>query len=95
MPMEPPMSVNQATRPTGLSATLAAAPTAAQAPLTASVVVAAVLRAGWTLVERLFSWNERWHQRQSLMTLDDHLLKDIGVSRLDALREAHKPVWRE
>jgi len=25
---------------------------------------------------------------------DDHLLKDIGVSRGDALREGDKPFWR-
>jgi uncharacterized protein YjiS (DUF1127 family) len=30
-----------------------------------------------------------------LALLDDHLLKDIGVSREDALREAAKPFWQQ
>jgi uncharacterized protein YjiS (DUF1127 family) len=29
-----------------------------------------------------------------LLTLDDWLLKDIGLSRADVLREALKPFWR-
>ena len=32
-------------------------------------------------------------QRQTLKSLDDAALKDIGVSREDALREANRSVW--
>ena len=32
-------------------------------------------------------------QRRSLNALDDHMLKDIGVSRSEALKEAQKPIW--
>ena len=32
-------------------------------------------------------------QRRDLLLLDDHLLNDIGVSREEALREAHRPLW--
>lgn len=42
-------------------------------------------------------WVERRRQRRQLgelAVLNDHLLKDIGVSREDALREAAKPFWR-
>ena len=35
-------------------------------------------------------WIARSHQRRVLGELDDHLLRDIGVSRQDALREAAK-----
>ena len=45
-------------------------------------------------VEMLFAWQERWEQRQHLKALDDHLLRDMGLSRLDAAREADKPFWR-
>jgi uncharacterized protein YjiS (DUF1127 family) len=37
---------------------------------------------------------DRGSQRRALSELDDHLLRDIGISRLQALREAGKPFWR-
>lgn len=33
-------------------------------------------------------------QRKQLAQLPDYLLKDIGVSRADALHEANKPFWK-
>jgi uncharacterized protein YjiS (DUF1127 family) len=42
-------------------------------------------------------WIARSRQRQSLRAIaerDDHLLKDIGVTQEQALREANKPFWR-
>lgn len=45
-------------------------------------------------VELLFVWQERWEQRERLSGLDDHMLRDIGLSRADASREAGKPFWR-
>ena len=36
----------------------------------------------------------RQRQRRALGRLDERLLRDIGVSRQDAMREAAKPVWR-
>jgi uncharacterized protein YjiS (DUF1127 family) len=40
-------------------------------------------------------WITRSRTRIALRDIadDDHLLKDIGVSRDDALREANKPFW--
>jgi len=46
------------------------------------------------LVERLLVWQERWEQRERLSGLDEHILRDIGLSRADAAREASKPFWR-
>ncbi len=40
------------------------------------------------------SWLERRRQRRSLLELSDHMLKDIGVTRVEALREGAKPFWR-
>jgi uncharacterized protein YjiS (DUF1127 family) len=39
-------------------------------------------------------WIARHEQRQSLLELDDRLLRDIGISRGDARREAERPFWR-
>ncbi len=44
--------------------------------------------------QRLKLWRNRASQRYQLQTLDDHTLKDIGITRIDALREASKPFWR-
>jgi len=38
--------------------------------------------------------HERWNQRQDLRALDDHLLRDIGITREQARREAGKPFWK-
>ena len=34
-----------------------------------------------------------WRERQHLAELDDHLLKDIGVTKDQAEAEAERPVW--
>ena len=39
-------------------------------------------------------WIERARQRRCLAGLSDRSLKDIGISRCDALHEARKPFWR-
>ena len=40
------------------------------------------------------TWRQRAHTRRRLLTLNDHLLADIGVSRADVIREANKPFWQ-
>lgn len=44
--------------------------------------------------DRMDLWLHRYFSRRSLAELDDYMLKDIGLSRLDADREAVKPFWR-
>lgn len=44
---------------------------------------------------RLLAWQERWRQRQTLLALDDRMLRDIGISRYDAIQEGRKPFWRD
>ena len=46
-------------------------------------------------VTTLLRWHELARQRRALMRLDDTMLKDIGLSRTDALREADRPFWDE
>ncbi len=43
------------------------------------------------VVER---WFDRHAQRQALLELDDHMLRDIGLSRADAASEASKRFWQ-
>lgn len=39
-------------------------------------------------------WREIYRQRRALLGLSDAMLKDIGISRVDALQEGNKPFWR-
>lgn len=40
-------------------------------------------------------WIERSRSRAEMGQLDDRMLRDIGLSRLDVARELRKPFWRE
>ncbi|GJD65005.1 DUF1127 domain-containing protein [Methylobacterium frigidaeris] len=48
-----------------------------------------------SLVQRLELWADRRRERRALLACPDGLLKDVGLSRADALREAEKPFWRD
>lgn len=37
----------------------------------------------------------RYRSRQRIAELDNHMLKDIGVSFAEAEAEANKPLWRD
>ncbi len=50
--------------------------------------------AGQRSLEAVLTWIERYHGRLELQRLDDHMLKDIGLSSVDVEREASKPFWR-
>lgn len=49
------------------------------------------LAAAFTQARR---WYVVYRQRRALLALDEALLKDIGLSRTDALAEGSKPFWR-
>ena len=42
----------------------------------------------------LYKWQERADQRHALGTLDDRMLRDIGVDRMAVHAEIEKPFWR-
>ncbi len=42
---------------------------------------------------RLREWRRRRRSRTFLSQLDDHILKDIGITYAEAEREANKPFW--
>jgi uncharacterized protein YjiS (DUF1127 family) len=46
------------------------------------------------LQARLAVWSARARERRLLLALDDRSLKDLGLSRADARREAARPFWR-
>ncbi len=46
-----------------------------------------------TFFDRLLNIEALWRQRRSLAELDDHLLRDIGLTRDEARRESERPAW--
>jgi len=47
------------------------------------------------LFDAIGDWHERAEQRRALAAASDHILRDIGFSRLDAESESEKPFWRQ
>jgi uncharacterized protein YjiS (DUF1127 family) len=45
-------------------------------------------------IDRLLLWQERARDRRALAGLDNHMLRDIGLSRADLEAEVVKPFWR-
>lgn len=46
------------------------------------------------LAETFRQWTRRAHARRELASLDDHLLRDVGIDRATAMWETSKPFWR-
>lgn len=44
-------------------------------------------------LETLVLWQERASQRHALGEMNEHMLKDLGISRTQAEGEAGKPFW--
>jgi uncharacterized protein YjiS (DUF1127 family) len=40
-------------------------------------------------------WRQRARSRAELAALDDRMLDDIGLTRIDVAREVNKPFWTE
>lgn len=45
------------------------------------------------IVTKILFWREVAIQREALGSLSDELLKDIGITRAEAVREASRPFW--
>ena len=69
---------------------------AGMAPATADRPALGTILAGLPrrVLDALLLWQERQSQRRGLMALDGRMLKDLGISRIDAQREFDKPFWR-
>ena len=50
---------------------------------------------GWVtgLVVKIEAMVETYRQRRALFALSDHMLRDLGLSRADAYREATRSFW--
>jgi uncharacterized protein YjiS (DUF1127 family) len=48
-----------------------------------------------SLFDRLGTWRHRARERRMLGAFDDHMLKDIGLSRADIESEVSRPFWRK
>jgi uncharacterized protein YjiS (DUF1127 family) len=47
---------------------------------------------GWIALVKM--WWRRMEDRRTLATMSDQSLRDIGITRCDAMNEASKPFWR-
>lgn len=67
-------------------------------PLEAANVVGRIIELLRRQVARattfLLAWQETEEQRRALLEMDERMLKDIGIRRADALREADRLRWR-
>jgi len=48
-----------------------------------------------SMIQRLNRWYINYRTRRQLARLPDAMLKDIGVSRIDAEQEASKAFWKD
>lgn len=48
----------------------------------------------WVRSRLLARWYDRHLQRRDLSEIDDHLLRDLGLTREDVRRECAKSFWR-
>jgi uncharacterized protein YjiS (DUF1127 family) len=46
------------------------------------------------LFDRLQAWQEHAHSRRVLASLDERMLRDIGIDRATAVKESTTPFWR-
>ncbi len=47
------------------------------------------------LLATLYNWQVRISDRRQLRKLDERMLVDIGLNRVDIEREAGKPFWQQ
>lgn len=45
-------------------------------------------------LDKVLCWHERLKSRRMLGSLDDRMLRDVGIDRATARREAETPFWR-
>ncbi len=64
------------------------------APRAFDTAVSWLSRLPWTLAETLLTWQRRANQRRHLASLEARLLRDMGITKAEAAREAALPFWR-
>jgi uncharacterized protein YjiS (DUF1127 family) len=53
-----------------------------------------VTAAAAAVLAQIETWRERARSRQALLRLDDHMLRDLGISRATAEFKGSQPFWR-
>lgn len=61
---------------------------------TVAVVSRLIMSAVADIVTPVLRLSERTRQRRALSRLDEHLLRDIGLSAETVRRETERPFWR-
>ena len=46
------------------------------------------------IVSHVTRWRRLANERRLLGSMDDRMLRDIGITRVEAERESRKPFWR-
>lgn len=46
------------------------------------------------LIDRIARANAHYRQMQTLQRLDDHLLRDVGITPSDVRREVRRSIWQ-
>jgi len=59
-----------------------------------TILMALVILLPAVVVQFVGYWRTVTRQRRHLSRLDDRLLRDIGLTRLDVELESSKPFWR-
>jgi uncharacterized protein YjiS (DUF1127 family) len=67
---------------------------AAQALARAARIAARLEALTASVAQHIRAWYDRARQRRALEAVDDWVLRDIGISRTDAMQEHDKPFWR-
>lgn len=60
----------------------------------ATIVPTLIATLGGAIVRLVRHRREQARQRRSLALLDDRMLRDIGLDRVDLAREIARPPWR-
>jgi len=53
-----------------------------------------VTRSAGGLLDALLTWQDRARERHALAAMDEHALKDLGLTKVDVEMELSKPFWR-
>lgn len=46
------------------------------------------------IVDIVRNWYREATERRELLAMDDRMLRDVGITRLDAVAAARRPLWR-
>jgi uncharacterized protein YjiS (DUF1127 family) len=52
-----------------------------------------LIRASLKPIKVVRIWNRTQRESRALLNMSDHMLKDIGVSRMDVMQEERKVFW--